>query len=69
MIPRLPQVSASAQPDIDSLCVPPIRPSEQGCQRILALRDDDEMDVIRHQAIGDYPDSGPCLILQNQLQV
>ncbi|NJS14255.1 MAG: hypothetical protein HC788_06080 [Sphingopyxis sp.] len=56
-VPPLKEMSASALPPVDALGIARVHRRKYGAQVILRLRDENEMDMIGHQAPGQTPNA------------
>jgi len=67
--PSLPKVAAPAMKVVDILCVAKVRSANCFGQRILLMRDCDDMDMIAHQAITGKLQRVLVGLLFQQLQI
>ena len=65
----LPEMARTAFSDIQGLSVTPIDASEEDCERVHSLRDEDKVDVVGHEAVGEDANSGILEVLMDQPKV
>jgi len=51
------------------LSVAPINASEEDCERVHSLRDEDKVDVVGHEEVGEDANSGILEVLMDQPKV
>jgi len=67
--PSLPKVAAPAMEAVDILRIAKVRSADGPGQRILLVRDSDDMDMIAHQAIADQFQRVFVRLFFQQLQI
>ena len=65
----LPEVAGAAFADVERLGVTAVGAAEEESERVLAARDDDEVYVVGHEAVGEDAGSGFFEVFSNQTEV
>src|SRR5271165_2515960 len=66
---RLEEMARDPQPRVDDRGIAPMRLAERPSQRLLAVGDENEVDVVWHQAIGPAGDALPAALARQQIAI